>query len=84
MEIAKMREQKEALRQDVRAEVVQQQVFDRETANTREETRIVEQYLKKARECELLIKARFENIKKDSVSEDQRHLDTTASISSSL
>jgi hypothetical protein len=84
MEITKIWEQEEALRQDLHAEVAKRQVFDRETAKTREETRIVEQDIKKVRECERLTKVRTENIKKDSVSEDQRHSDTTASTNAEI
>jgi hypothetical protein len=77
-------EREEALRQDLRVEVDNLQVLDRETAKTRQETRILEEGLKKAQECELLTKARIENIKKDSVFEDQCDADTMASMNTKL
>jgi chromosome segregation ATPase len=84
MEISQHREREEALRQEVRAEVAKQQTLDRETAKARHETRLLEQELKQKQECEILTKARIESINKDSVSEDQRHSDTMASMKAKL
>jgi chromosome segregation ATPase len=83
-ENAKIQEREEALRRDVRAEVVKQQVLDDKTTQARHETQALQQDFKKEQECELSSKARIEQIKKDSVSEDQRQSDTMASMDSKL
>jgi chromosome segregation ATPase len=84
MEIANIREREEALQQDVRAEVVKQQVLDDKTTQARHETRALQQDFKKVQEYELSAKARIEEIKKESVSENQSQSDTVASMDSKL
>jgi hypothetical protein len=84
VEDAKIWEREEALRQDLRAEVDKLQVLDRETAKTRQETRLSEEESKKAQEYELLTKARIERIDKDSISDDQGHDDAMASMNTTL
>jgi hypothetical protein len=79
-EHAKIWEREEALCQDLRAEVDKLQVLDQGTVKTRQETRISEEGCKKAQECDILTKARIEDVNKDSVSEDQRDADTTVSL----
>jgi hypothetical protein len=68
----------------LRAKVDKLQVLDRETAKTRQETRISEEGRKKAQECDLLTKARTEKVSKDSVSEDQRDANTIAAMNTKL
>jgi hypothetical protein len=83
-EHAQIWEREESLCQDLRTEVDKLQVLDRGTVKTRQETQISEEGRKKAHECDLLTKARTENVSKDSVSEDQRDADTTISLNAKV